>query len=206
MQRYSNQFSIGLTGGIGSGKTTVTNHFKLLGAGIIDADEVSRSITANGQPAIELLEKTFGENILSEKGVLNRDKLRQLVFSDADKKRQLEELLHPLIREKMCQLAASENKPYLIFSIPLLIEGKQQGAFDRILVVDAPIDLRTKWIKQRSALDDEQIQQIINSQASTAERVKFAHDIIENNDTLDHLYAQIEQLHASYLRQAEQAN
>ena len=202
MLRYSEQFSVGLTGGIGSGKTTVTDHFKKLGAGIVDADDVSRSLTADGQPAIELLAIKFGKSILNEPGVLNRDKLREIVFNDKSKKLELEALLHPLIRSQMKTLAAGMKKPYLLFSIPLLLESNQQSSFDRILVINAPDELRFEWIKKRSGISHAQIQKIIDSQISTAKRLQHADDVINNDDTLEHVYQQVEKLHQFYLSQS----
>ena len=199
MPRYSERFSVGLTGGIGSGKTTVTDYFTKLGADVIDADEVSRSLTADGQPAIDLIADKFGKAILQEPGVLNRDKLREVVFTDKSKKRQLERILHPLIRSQMRNLALKLDKPYLVFSIPLLFESNQQSSFDRILVVNAPDSLRFRWIKNRSGLSDKQIQKIMDSQISNSRRLSLADDIINNNSTLEHVYTQVEKLHQFYL-------
>lgn len=202
MPRYSEQFSVGLTGGIGSGKTTVSDHFKTLGAGIIDADEVSRSLTADGQPTLDLLATKFGNTILQAPGILDRDKLREIVFNDQSKKLELEALLHPLIRAQMKTLAAEMEKPYLIFSIPLLLEGNQQSSFDRVLVINTPDELRFKWIKKRSGLSHSQIQKIIDVQISTAKRLQYADDVINNNNTLEHVYQQVEKLHQFYLSQS----
>ena len=163
MQRYTDRFSIGLTGGIGVGKTTVTDHFAQLGVCIIDADEVSRSITAAGQPAVQLIAQHFGQEVLSDQQTLNRTKLRELVFNHAEKKRQLEQLLHPLIRQQMREQATMADSEYLIFSIPLLIETGQTELFDRILIIDAPDERRIGWIKQRSGLSQQQIKKIIQS-------------------------------------------
>ena len=199
MPRYSKQFSVGLTGGIGSGKTTVTDCFEKLGAGIIDADDVSRSLTADGQPTIETLAKTFGDDILKKPGVLNRDKLREMVFNNKSNKIKLEAILHPLIRAKMKILADELKKPYLIFSIPLLIEGNQQSSFDRIVVINAPKELRIKWVNKRSGLSDTQIRKIMDAQISTSKRLESADDVINNDDTLEHVYRQVEKLHQRYL-------
>lgn len=204
MPRYCEQFSVGLSGGIGSGKSTVTDYFTKLGAGVIDADEVSRSLTADGQPAVDLIVRTFGKNILSKPGVLNRDRLRDLVFNDKPAKIKLEKILHPLIRLQMQTMASEMDKPYLVFSIPLLIESNQQTSFDRILVVNAPESLRIKWIKKRSSLNDEQIRKIMDSQISTSERLSHADDVIDNDDTLEHVYQQVEKLHRFYLSLSSQ--
>lgn len=199
MPRYSNNFCVGLTGGIGSGKTTVTDYFTELGAGVIDADEVSRSLTAEGQPAIDKIARKFGNKVLVKPGVLNRDSLREIVFNNKSAKRQLEQILHPLIRASMMDMAEKLDRSYLIFSIPLLIESGQQSSFDRILVINAPSGLRFRWIKQRSGLEDRQIQQIMDSQISTTERLRHADDVIDNSGTLEHLRQQVEKLHRLYL-------
>ena len=123
MQRYTERFSVGLTGGIGCGKTTVTDHFASLGVTIVDADEVSRSITAKGEPAVKKIAQLFGQQILKNENTLDRYKLREIVFDTPEKKQQLENLLHPLIRERMQQQASKAESAYIIFSIPLLIEN-----------------------------------------------------------------------------------
>ena len=199
MTRYTDQFSVGLTGGIGSGKTTVTGHFIKLGAGVIDADEVSRSLTADHQPAVDVIAQAFGKGVLIKPGVLNRDTLREIIFTDKSGKIQLEKILHPLIRKQMQIKAMSLDKPYLVFSIPLLFESNQQLSFDRVLVVNAPDSLRLKWIKKRSGLSDGQIKKIMDSQFSTNRRLNLADDVINNDDTIEHVYRQVEKLHAFYL-------
>lgn len=203
MTRYSEKFSVGLTGGIGSGKTTVTERFIKLGAGVVDADEVSRSITADGQPAVELIARAFGKSVIRKPGVLNRGRLREIVFAEKSKKKQLEQILHPLIRKRMVSMAEELDTRYLIFSIPLLFESGQQSSFDRILVVNAPDVLRINWIRKRSGLTDSQIQKIMDAQISSAERLGLADDVINNNDTLEHVYEQVDKLHLRYLSLAQ---
>ncbi len=204
MQRYTDRFSIGLTGGIGVGKTTVTNHFAKLGACVVDADEVSRSITQSGQPAVKNIALTFGEQILSDKDTLDREKLRELVFNDQAKKKQLEQILHPLIRQNMREQAVETDADYIIFSIPLLIETGQTELFDRLLVIDAPDERRIAWIQQRSGLSQQQIEKIIQSQVPRHQRLEVADDVITNDQDLEHLYQQVESLHRKYLQLAKQ--
>ncbi len=203
MQRYTKLFSVGLTGGIGSGKTTVTNHFASLGITIIDADEVSRSITAPGKPAVTLIAENFGKEILENETTLDRKKLRALVFSNSEKKQQLEQLLHPLIRAKMQQLALNAESNYVIFSIPLLVETNQENLFDRILIVDAPDELRIKWIKQRSGLAQGETEKIMATQATREQRLNIADDVICNDGSLEQLKYQVESLHQKYLHIAD---
>ncbi len=200
MKRYTDRYSVGLTGGIGVGKTTVTDHFSKLGTCIIDADEVSRAITASGQPAIKLIAQAFGKQVLSDNETLDRAKLREVVFDDQAKKQQLEEILHPLIRDQMQALANDADSDYVIFSIPLLIETGQTDKFDRILVIDAPDERRIEWIKKRSGLSIQQIRKIIQSQISREKRLKLADDVINNDQDLEHLYQQVESLHQKYLQ------
>ena len=203
MKRYSERFSIGLTGGIGSGKTTVTNHFSSLGIKIVDADDVSRSITAAGNPAVKKIADLFGEQILEDTNTLDRNKLRELVFDNPEKKQKLEQLLHPLIRQRMRQLASQAESAYIIFSIPLLIETGQVELFDRILIVDATDEQRIKWIMQRSKISLNEVGKIINSQTSRENRLSVADDIISNNGGLTELYKQVESLHQKYQRIAK---
>jgi len=205
MKRYTDRYSIGLTGGIGCGKTTVTNHFASLGVCVIDADEVSRSLTAAGEPAVREIAQLFGEQVLESQNTLDRKQLRNLVFDNPEKKKQLEQLLHPLIRKKIQQLAKLAESSYIIFSIPLLIETNQTTLFDRIAVVDAPTELRIKWIKKRSNLTEVEINKVIASQASAEQRNKVADDIIDNYGTLEQLYRQVKSLHHQYLLFAEKS-
>ena len=203
MKRYTNRYSIGLTGGIGVGKTTITDHFAKLGVCIIDADEVSRAITEAGQPAVKKIAEVFGEQVLGEDETLDRQKLRKAIFDDLSKKQQLEQILHPLIREQMQAQANDADSDYVIFSIPLLIETGQIERFDRILVIDAPDEQRIKWIQKRSGLSIEEIKKIINSQTSRPERLAVADDVINNDKDLEYLYQQVESLHQKYLKLAQ---
>ena len=203
MKRYTDRYSIGLTGGIGVGKTTVTDHFTKLGICIIDADEVSRAITAADQPAVKKIAQTFGEQVLTNDKTLNREKLRELVFNDQDKKQQLEQILHPLIRKQMQAQANGADSDYVIFSIPLLIETGQMNFFDRILIIDAPDERRIEWIKKRSGLSLQETKKIISSQTSRQERLAVADDVINNDKDLEHLYQQVGILHHKYLELAQ---
>ena len=203
MKRYTDRYSIGLTGGIGVGKTTVTDHFAKLGICVIDADEVSRAITAAGQPAVKKIAQTFGGQVLTDDETLDREKLRELVFNDQDKKQQLEQILHPLIRAQMRAQAGHADSDYVIFSIPLLIETGQLNFFDRILVIDAPDEQRIEWIKKRSGLSRQEIKKIVSSQTSRQKRLAVADDIVNNDKDLEHLYQQIGTLHDKYLELAQ---
>lgn len=190
---------IGLTGGIASGKTTVSDLFAKLGIDIIDADIIAREIVAKGTPALAAIVERFGDDILTPEQELDRQKLRTVVFSDSAKKDWLNALLHPLIREQMQLQTASATSPYCILSVPLLVENKLNTMVSRTLVVD--ID-EASQIKRAIARDNSEpaiIESIIASQASRKERLAAADDVIVNNKDLDWLNAQVQDLHQMYL-------
>ncbi len=190
---------IGLTGGIASGKTTVSDAFAKLGVDIIDADIIARDVVARGTSALSSIANEFGENILTQSGELDRQKLRNIVFSDTHKKVWLNNLLHPLIRDQMLKQTANATSPYCILSVPLLVENKLKTLVDRILVVD--IDEATQ-LQRAMARDNSQqsvIEGIMASQASREERVNAADDIIHNNKDIAWLRSQVKDLHQIYL-------
>ena len=176
---------IALTGGIGSGKSAVTDHLRALGATVLDADEFSHQVTAKGSEVLERIGEAFGPEVLTPDGSLDRTALRQLVFDDATARVQLEAILHPDIRRRMREAAAQTDAPYCVFSIPLLIETGRTKEFDRVLVVEAPASLRRERTAHRSNLDRKQIDAIIAAQASDEERRQAANDLIVNDGSLD---------------------
>ena len=194
---------IGLTGGIGSGKSAVSKIFAELGIPIIDTDIISRQLVEPGQPALQQICLAFGNEILSADGELDRSKLRNIVFSAAEKRKQLETILHPLIRQEMLHQASLLNSPYCIFAIPLLVEADQTSLVDRILVIDAPEQLRRQRIKQRDLLEDSQINEIFAAQLPDQERLKRADDIILNDSGLDQLRTQVIDLNHRYIEMAK---
>ena len=196
---------IALTGGIGSGKSAVTNHLRALGATVLDADEFSHQVTAKGSEVLERIGEAFGPGVLAPDGSLDRAALRQLVFDDATARAQLEAILHPDIRQRMRETAAQTDAPYCVFSIPLLIETGRTKEFDRILVVEAPASIRRERTAQRSHLDRKQIDAIIAAQASDQERRQVANDLIVNDGSLDALGIKVKELHQQYLELASQA-
>ncbi len=189
---------IGLTGGIGSGKSAVSRLFSELGVPVIDTDIISHQVVEPGQPALQQIRQTFGDEILSANGELDRSKLRNIVFATPKKRAQLEAILHPLIQQEMLHQASLLNSPYCIFAIPLLIEANQTGLVNRILVIDAPEELRRQRIKQRDQLDDNQINAIFAAQLPPQARLKHADDIIYNDSSLDHLRIQVIDLNRRY--------
>jgi dephospho-CoA kinase len=196
---------IALTGGIGSGKSTVTNHLRALGATVLDADEFSHQVTEKGGKALEHISEAFGPGVLKPDGNLDRAALRQLVFADAAARAQLEAILHPDIRRRMWEAAAQTDAPYCVFSIPLLIETSRLKEFDRVLVVEAPASMRRERTAHRSNLDRKQIDAIIAAQASDEERRQAANDLIINDGSLETLGTKVKELHQKYLELARQA-
>jgi len=189
---------IGLTGGIASGKTTVSNLFAQLGVPIIDADVISHSLTEPGTTAFKLIVQTFGVKILQADGNLNRAKLRQIIFSDIQQRHRLEEILHPRIQQIMLAEAAKVKTPYCILSIPLLIETNQIKLVDHILVIDCPTDLQRQRIKDRNGISSNQIEQILMSQTTREARLAIADDVISNDTSLEQLKSKVLALHKDY--------
>lgn len=197
-------FVVGLTGGIGSGKSTAAMYFADLGATVIDADLVAREVVMPDSPCWQAIVNVFGTDILHANRSLNRAALRQRVFSDAALRHQLENILHPAIHAIMWECAAQSSAPYVILAIPLLIETGQFQEVDRVLVVDAPDSLQRQRIKTRDNLPDDEVNAILAAQLSRAERLKHAHNIITNDGDLDNLRTRVAQLHAYYLGLAQQ--
>jgi dephospho-CoA kinase len=172
---------------------------------IIDTDEIARELTAQGEPALREIANTFGESVLTDDGRLNRAALRQRVFKDADERRRLEAILHPLIREEVQRRLAGIRAPYCVVVVPLLIETAAYAFIDRVLVIEAPETTRIARVKQRSGLSDEQIRAIIAVQASPEQRRRAADDVIVNDRDLDALGQEIARLHQHYLQLAADA-
>ncbi len=194
------RLKIGLTGGIGSGKTAVSDLFAELGADVIDTDLLSRELVQPGQPALDEIVATFGREILDPNGRLDRHALRSKVFTDATLRKKLEAILHPKIREEMLARAARSAAPYVVFVIPLLVETGQQDLVDRVLLVDVPEALQRERVAQRDGLSTEQIDQILAAQADRVTRLSHADDIICNDRDRDALVKAVAELHRKYLR------
>lgn len=195
---------IGLTGGIGSGKSTVADCFSRLGIPVIDADQIARVLVQPGSPALEAITHAFGDGILADDGQLNRSTLRRWVFSDDHKRRQLEEILHPRIRRRLLEQAAQQHSPYVILVIPLLFESGFQDMVHRILVVDVPEELQRHRAANRDKTDAAEIQRIMASQHPREQRLQGADDVIDNSQGPEQLQAQVEKLHRHYLELAKQ--
>lgn len=190
---------LGLTGGIGSGKTAVAEHFGTLGVHWVDADHAARWVVEPGRPALGLIRQHFGESVIAADGSLNRPALRQLVFQDPAQRQWLEQLLHPLIREEVAEHLAQARSPYTIMMSPLLIESGQYKQTNRVLVVDVPEALQLQRAMRRDQASEEQIRAIFKAQASRDERLSHADDVLSNDRDLAWLQAEVERLHTFYL-------
>ena len=196
-------FVVGLTGGIGSGKSAAAEEFARLGATVVDADAIAHKLTGKEGNAIPQLRKAFGEAFITAENSLDRKKMRELIFSDSKQKQRLESLLHPLIREESRRRIAAATGPYVVHVVPLLVEtGAAAGRFDRVLVVDCPENLQVGRAAQRSNLGESEVRAILRSQASREARFAAADDVIDNAGTIEALKQQVAALHARYLELA----
>ncbi len=192
-------FTVGLTGGIGSGKSTVSDLFAALGAEIIDTDEIARALTVSGQPAVSIIEREFGPEVVQDNGALDRDRMRELAFSDSTARERLQNILHPLIRAEVQRRLALTDAPYAIVVVPLLVESRGYKFADRILVVDCSEERQVERVARRSGLAPAQVEAIMATQASRCERLAAADDVIRNEGDIAELRAKVEQLHEKYL-------
>ncbi|MGM0675899.1 dephospho-CoA kinase [Ectothiorhodospira marina] len=191
--------TVGLTGGIGSGKSTVGRLFQARGAGLIDSDVVARQVVEPGSKGLKCLGEAFGDTILDAHGHLDRAALRELVFQNSQARHRLESLLHPMIWAEMDRQQSETHAPYCMLVIPLLVESGVQGRVDRVLVVDCPEDLQRSRASARDRVSPQQIQAILDAQATRAQRLAAADDIIDNSSAPDVLESQVEALHRRYL-------
>ncbi|CAA6823410.1 MAG: Dephospho-CoA kinase (EC [uncultured Thiotrichaceae bacterium] len=199
-------FKVGLTGGIGSGKSSAVRYFQSLGIKVLDADQIARQIVQAGQPALQQIKQEFGESALDESGALNRSWMREQIFTEPESKDRLEAITHPLIRQRIIQAMAEPHvTDYLIVDIPLLIEKAYQSLFDAVLVVDCLPEQQIKRVQQRDGSDIALIKGIMKAQASRGERQQSATHVLDNSDTLVHLHQQIDRLHQAFLKLAGSA-
>jgi len=199
-------FCVGLTGGIGSGKSVASDMFAELGAGVVDTDEISRALTAPGGAAIAPIKESFGAEFVAADGGLERARMRGLVFGDADAKRKLEGILHPRIRSRIRADVAAARQPYVIAVIPLLFEtGAYLDLLQRVLVVDCEESEQVRRASARSGLSAQEVQAIMAAQLPRTERLKRADDVLRNDCGLPALRKQVARLHAQYLDLARKA-
>jgi dephospho-CoA kinase len=200
------QFVVGLTGGIGCGKSAAADEFARLGATVVDTDVIARELTAAGGAALPHVKAMFGDAFMRPDGAMDRDAMRKRVFSDPTAKRALESLLHPLIREESQRHIAGASGPYVIHVVPLLIESPDyRRRVDRVLVVDCPEALQVERVRGRSGLAEAEVRSIIAQQAARAARQAAADDLIDNGGSLEALRRQVAALDERYRKMARPA-
>lgn len=196
---------IGLTGGIGSGKSTIAAMFARRGVPVIDADAVAHELTAPGSPALAAIAARFGADLVDAQGHLDRRALRARAFSDVEARAALEALLHPPILARMADLARASAGDYLLFSVPLLVERDLARLFDRVLVVDCTVARQAARVVMRDAESPAGVRRLLDAQTDRAARIAVADDLIENDDGLDALEAEVGRLHETYVTLARRA-
>lgn len=196
------QYVIGLTGGIGSGKTAVSDSFEALGIDIIDADVCARDVVALGQPALAQIADRFGSDILLSDGNLDRQKMRTIVFADPSLKEWLNALLHPLIRQRMIAQIQASTSAYCVLVVPLLLENNMQSMVNRVLVVDVPTEIQVERVQARDGSDTKTINAIVEAQMPRHDRLALADDVIVNDSDRETLNERVSALHETYLKQA----
>ena len=197
---------IGLTGGIASGKSAASDYFASLGIPVIDTDLLSRELVQPGSEGLQRIVETFGKSVLDETGALDRARLRELVFASDTQRGQLEDILHPLIRDRVEELVATiGNAPYVIIVIPLLVETRYPIPVDRVLVIDTAEAQQLDRLMQRDDISIEQAQIMLDAQASREQRLQQADDIVRNDAGIEELQAELLTLHHDYLEMAGSA-
>ncbi len=197
-------YVVGLTGGVGSGKSAAAEEFARLGASVVDTDAIAHGLTRAGGAAIAAVRREFGDAFIAAHGAMDRERMRALVFDDPRAKRRLEALLHPMIRAESERRIAAAAGPYVVHVVPLLIESPDyRERVARVLVVDCAEALQVERAQRRSALSAEAVRAIIRSQIPRADRLAAADDVLDNSGTFAALQKQVAQLHARYLKLAQ---
>ncbi|MDC7862099.1 dephospho-CoA kinase [Pantoea ananatis] len=195
-------YTVALTGGIGSGKSTIAGYFAASGVDIIDADVIAREVVEPGTPALQAIIERYGDAILTEEGTLQRSRLREIIFATPDEKNWLNALLHPLINARTQQLKAKAASPYVLWVVPLLVENRLQRQADRVLVVDTDEETQLRRTLQRDNVSLEQAKRILAAQATRQQRLDCADDIIDNSGAPEKALPQVAKLHQLYLKLA----
>lgn len=195
-------YTVALTGGIGSGKSTIAGYFAASGVDIIDADVIAREVVEPGTPALQAIIERYGDAILTEQGTLQRSRLREIIFATPDEKTWLNALLHPLINARTQQLKAQAASPYVLWVVPLLVENRLQRQADRVLVVDTDEETQLRRTLQRDNVSLEQAKRILAAQATRQQRLDCADDIIDNSGAPEKSLPQVAKLHQLYLKLA----
>jgi dephospho-CoA kinase len=190
---------IALTGGIGSGKSTVASKFQQLGVPVIDTDVISRNIVKPGKTCLKTIIHEFGADLLTNEGTLDRGKLSNIIFNDEDSKKMLEEILHPVIYQEINEQISTVDYPYCLIVIPLLIETQAMDRYDRILLVDIPEHIQIKRATERDNTSTQIVEKIIKNQANRKQRLRYANDIIDNSVKIEELNKAVHRLHDKYL-------
>jgi len=198
-QPRNRELRIGLTGGIASGKSIVARMFAEQGVPVIDTDIVARQVVEPGQPGLDAVIDRFGTDLLTRDGHLDRRRLRNLVFDDADQRHALEVIMHPLIRARTIELADQAGGPYQMLVVPLLVETGFSDLIDRVLVIDCPENLQRTRLLARDDETPERVNQILAAQAGRQERLAVADDVVDNTGSLEQTRARVAELHAQYL-------
>ena len=190
---------IGLTGGIGSGKTAVSDAFQDLGITIVDADLASRIVVQKGKPSLKKIAEHFGNDILNENSELDRAKLREIIFNSDEEKNWLESLLHPAIANQIQDELKASSSPYTILVSPLLLETNQKEFCDKVLVVDVPVELQVERTLKRDQVSEGQVKSIIKAQISRKNRLEFADEVIINDGSLEELHSTVMKFHQKFI-------
>jgi dephospho-CoA kinase len=199
-------FVVGLTGGIGSGKSAAAAEFERLGASVVDTDAIAHELTQAGGAALPEVERIFGTGVIGESGAMDRKKMRERVFADPVARKALEALLHPIIREESLRQIRAASGPYVIHVVPLLVESPDyRRRVDRVLVIDAPEEAQIQRVRARSGLSENEVRAIVASQVTRAERLAAADDVIENRGSIDALRKQVSAYHQKYLQYSKAA-
>ncbi|WP_428310416.1 dephospho-CoA kinase [Hydrocarboniphaga sp.] len=198
------RLTIGLTGGIASGKTLVGDAFVALGVPVLDADQVARDVVAPGEPALALIAEAFGADALAADGTLDRRRMRERVFGNPDELRRLEAITHPAIRRRMRHWRDAQTTPYCMLSVAILVEApKMRELVDRVLVVDVPVATQMARLTARDTVDETLARQMIAAQASREQRLAAADDVIVNDASVEQTLITVRTLHERYLREIE---
>ena len=200
-------YVVGLTGGIGSGKSAAAAEFARLGATVVDADAIAHELTQAGGAAVPEVGRLFGADYIDATGAMDRPKMRALAFRDPAARQRLEGLLHPMIRAESERRIAAASGPYVVHVVPLLVESAgYRHRVARVAVVDCPEDAQVLRVQRRSGLPEDEVRRIVAAQASRQSRLAAADDIIDNSGSLDALHKRVRELHSGYLRRSQSAS
>ena len=194
---------IGLTGGIGSGKSVASDKFKSLGVAVVDADVASRTVVEPGKPALKEIEDHFGSGIITAEGKLDRNNLREIIATDPEERKWLESVLHPKIGEQITKEISESTSVYTLFVAPLLLETNSQEMCSRVVVVDVPKDVQIRRTAKRDKVSPNQVEQMVAAQMEREKRLEKADDVLLNSGTIEDLEKQVEELHKKYIKMAE---